>query len=374
MMLSEIQISKSNLLHNFRVFRSVVSPKTKILSVVKANAYGHGLPQVVSILDKQTDYFGINHLSELRLLRKYSNKPTLVMGYVMKSDLEEAVKLNGTLVIYDIDKAIGLSKIGKKLNKKAKIHIKIDASLGRQGILLSDAGRFASELKKIKNIDIEGIYAHFSNIEDTRDFSHAQKQIEDYKKAIRIFRLNGLPNLKTHESSTAATFVYEKNKGINDIVRIGLGLYGLWPSEEVKQDYSNKFKLKPVMRWITHVAQVKTVPANFTIGYGLTFKTETSTKIAIIPQGYSNGYDRGLSNIGEVLISGKRCKILGRVAMNMFAVDVSNAGKVKTEDEVVLLGRQKNEQISAEELAGKLGTINYEIVARISPLIPRVLI
>ncbi len=371
-MLSQIEISKENLLHNFGVFRSVVNPKTKILSVVKANAYGHGLKQVVSVLDGKTDYFGVNDINELRILRKFSKKPTLVMGYVPVEDLEEAVSLDATLVIYDIERARKLSEIGRKLNKIPKIHIKIDANLGRQGILVNEAETFAGELFKIKNIEVEGIYAHFANVEDTADFTHAQKQIDDYRKAQEIFSANGFRNLKTHISSTAATFVYEKDKGINNIVRIGVGLYGLWPSKNIEQDFGNKFKLKPVMRWATKVAQVKTVPANFTIGYGITYKTKKPTKIAVIPQGYSDGYDRGFSSIGDVLINGKRCKVLGRIAMNMFMVDVSGID-VKAEDEVVLLGKQENEEISAEEIAEKLGTINYEVISRISPLIPRIL-
>lgn len=372
-MLSIIQISKSNLIHNFEIFKSVVNPRTKILSVVKANAYGHGLEQVISILNGYTDYFGVDDIQELESIRKYSSKPTLVMGYVQLSELEKAVRLSGTLVIYDLERAKKLSEIGKKLGIIPKIHIKIDASLGRQGILLKDAEKFAAELKTIDNIKIEGIYAHFANIEDTNDFSHAQKQINEFEKAVEIFSNNGFKKLKKHMSSTAATFVYEKDKGINDIVRIGKGLYGSWPSEGVRLHDNGKHELKPVLTWITHVAQVKTVPAGFTIGYGLTHKTEKPTKIAIIPQGYSDGYDRGLSNIGEVLINGKRCKVLGRVAMNMFTVDVSNV-EVKVEDEVVLLGKQGKEEITVEEIAGKLGTINYEVVSRISPLLPRVII
>lgn len=370
-MLSTIQISKSALLHNFKLFRTLINPKTEIMSVVKANAYGHGLEQIASILNAETDYFGVDDISELKTLRRYSDKPTLVMGYVSKEELEEAVKLDATIVIYDIERVIELSKIAVKQNKKPKIHIKIDASLGRQGILLSDTEKFVTELKKIDGIDVEGIYAHFANIEDTEDFTHAQKQIDDYKKALEIFRGSGYKNLKTHISSTAASLIYEKNQGLNSIVRLGIGLYGLWPSAEIKK-VSNA-ELKPVMRWVTHVAQVKTVPENFSIGYGLTYKTDKPTKIAIIPQGYSDGYDRGLSNIGEVLINGRRCKILGRVAMNMFAVDVSNAGEVKAEDEVVLLGKKGDEEITVEEIAEKLGTINYEVVSRISPLIPRVI-
>jgi alanine racemase len=149
----------------------------------------------------------------------------------------------------------------------------------------------------------------------------------------------------------------------------------MWPSNDLKERMeSEKFFLKPVMRWVTHIAQVKTVPENYTIGYGLTHVTERITKIAVIPQGYSDGYDRGFSNNGEVLVGGRRCAILGRVAMNMFVVDVSHLGGVKVEDKVVLLGKQGEEEITAEELADRIGTINYEITTRVCPLLERVVV
>ena len=148
----------------------------------------------------------------------------------------------------------------------------------------------------------------------------------------------------------------------------------MWPSMRIGSLYKNKIKLKPVLSWKTKIAQIKTLPKGSTIGYGLTYRTNEKTKIAVIPQGYGNGLDRGLSNKGEVLIKGTRCKILGRVMMNMFVVDVSHLNKVKTEDEVVILGTQGGEVITAEELADRLDTINYEITTRISPLLPRIII
>lgn len=153
---------------------------------------------------------------------------------------------------------------------------------------------------------------------------------------------------------------------------IGIGMYGLWPSEDLRVQHKDRIELKPVMRWVSHIAQIKTLPTGYTIGYGLTYTTDRPTKIAVIPQGYSDGYDRGLSNRGEVLIHGQRCQILGRVAMNMFVVDVSHLDTVSVEDEVVLLGSQGNDSITAEELAERIDTINYEIVARISPFLNRV--
>ena len=167
--------------------------------------------------------------------------------------------------------------------------------------------------------------------------------------------------------------VYENKNGKSSLCRLGISLYGMWPSEDLRKKFeTKKFKLKPVLRWVTHVAQVKVLPKNHSIGYGLTYITSRPTKIAVIPQGYSDGYDRGLSNKGEVLIQGKRCKVLGRVAMNMFVVDITNIKNIKNEDEVILLGRQGKEEITAEEIADHLETINYEITTRISSLLNRI--
>jgi len=175
-------------------------------------------------------------------------------------------------------------------------------------------------------------------------------------------------------SATSGVLVYEDVNDYFDMVRIGIGLYGLWPSEDLKERYKNRVSLKPVMAWKTCIAQIKTVPKGFTIGYGLTYKTPSEKKIAVIPQGYSDGYNRLLSNSGEVLIHGKRCPVLGRVAMNMFVVNVSHVEGVKVEDEVVLLGTQENESITAENIARKTNTINHEIVSSGSPLLPRVVV
>jgi alanine racemase len=390
--LSYIEINKKNIVHNFKQFRNYVNPKTKIISVVKANAYGHGLAQVVQILDQYTDYFAVDDIEELTILRKYSTKPTLVMGYIQKKQLEEVTLLNGIPVIYDIERAKILNEIGDRQNKKIKIHIKFDAELGRQGLLLDQVKQFVIELKKLPKIQPEAIYAHFANIEDLQDpaqltfleHTHAQKQIDLHKEATKIFQKNGYKDIKTHISSTAGTIVYEKDENHNDFVRVGIGLYGMWPSNPVKQQFETKgIELRPTLRWVSHIAQVKEVEPNFPIAYGLTHITKHKTKIAIIPQGYSDGWSRGLSNRGEVLIRGERCKVLGRIMMNMFVVDVTHVPEVASEEEVVLLGYQETQSITAEEIAAKLtfegdsgsrlSSINYEITTNISQNLLRII-
>lgn len=373
-MLSYIEISKKNLLHNFRTMKTLVKPRVKIAAVIKANAYGHGQNIVAKILEKEAEYFQVDDIEELRSLRQISKKSVLVFGYVSKNELSEALKFKGILCVYNKDQILSLNAAAKKIKKKAIVHIKIDAALGRQGVLLKDLPEIIKILKKCKNIMVDGIYAHFANIEDTTDFLHAHKQLEIFDQAIKIFHKNGYKKLKTHISASSGVMVYENNNGKSELIRPGISIYGMWPSEDLRKRFeSKKFNLKPVLRWVTHVAQVKTLPKNHSIGYGLTYITKKPTKAAVIPQGYSDGYDRGLSNKGEVLIQGKRCRVLGRVAMNMFVADVTHLKNIKNEDEVILLGRQGKEEITAEELAEHLGTINYEITTRITPLLKRII-
>ena len=340
--------------------------RVKIAAVIKANAYGHGQNEIAKILKNHVDYFQVDDLGEFEKLREETQKPTLVLGYIKNSELEQLINLKGIPGLCDLKRLKLLEKMGEDENKKIRVHIKIDACLGRQVILLKN-----KEAKKLKHIKIEGIYAHFANLEDTSDLTHAQKQINVFKKAVDMFEKNGYKNLMKHMSATSGVLVFETASEYFDMVRIGIGLYGLWPSENLENKYKNKVALQPAITWKTCVAQIKNVPKGFTIGYGLTYRTPSEKKIAIIPQGYSDGYNRLLSNNGEVLIKGKRCSVLGRVAMNMFVVDVSHIEGVRVEDEVVLLGSQKNGKITAEELATKTNTINYEVVSSINPLLPR---
>lgn len=370
--LSYIELSKKNLIHNIKQFRRIIKRGTKIAGVVKANAYGHGDVEIVKILNPLVDYFQINSVEELEKIRLYTKKPILLLGYVGKHDLVKAMKLGCILSIFDLHHALLVNESARKLGIKQKVHIAIDSHLGREGILPSQADKFISEIKKLKNIKVDGVYAHFANIEDTTNFSHAEKQIKDYQEVASKFKDAGYRNMHTHISATSGVLAYEKWRGFHNIVRIGIGLYGMWPSIDLEKMWQRKIKLMPVMRFVTHVAQVKELEKGESIGYGLSYITDKKTKIAVIPQGYSNGVSRVSSNNGEVLIGGKRCKILGRVAMNMFVVDISDLKNVKPEDEVVILGSQKGDEITAEEIGKKTQTINYEVTTRISPLLPRI--
>ncbi len=371
--LSYIEISKSKLLHNIKQFRRIVKKGTKIAAVIKANAYGHGDKEVIKIVNPHIDYFQINSIEELEKIKPYTKKEILLLGYIGENDIEQAIKLGCILSVFDLHHALLINKIAKKLKTKQMVLIAIDSHLGREGILPLHTALFLKEIKKMKNISIDGVYAHFANIEDTSDFSHAEKQIRDYEYVVKIFKENGYSKIKTHISATSGVLAYEKGRGINTIVRVGIGLYGMWPSTELANAWQKKLVLLPVVRWITHIAQVKIVPKGESIGYGLSYITKKETKLAIIPQGYSNGLSRSYAHKGEILIKGKRAPILGRIAMNMFVVDVTDIKGVKPENEVILLGSQKKEKITAEDIANKIATINYEVTTQISPLLPKII-
>lgn len=369
MSIAQIEISRDNLLHNVRQLRRL-QPSAQVGAVIKGNAYGHGQEVVSQILDPEVDLFYLDDLDELRLLRRTSYKPAMLLGYVPSGDLEEAIGLGVTLALYDRERLPALQKASEKLGRPAVVHLKVDAMLGRQGIVPRDLRGFLEELAKYPGVQLAGVYAHFGNIEDTTDLSHAQAQIEIFESAVDLLEQAGYSDLCRHISSTSGAMVYEKNARRNTVMRIGIGLYGLYPSEALARSFG-ALDLRPAMRWTTKLAQVKMLPVGHPVGYGLTYFTSRETRVGVVPQGYSDGFDRGLSNVADVLVRGVRCPAIGRIAMNMFAIDLTAVPDAAPEDEVVLLGEQGSQRISAEEIARRIGSINYEVVTRVSPLLLR---
>lgn len=370
--LSYIELSSQNLIYNLTKFRSLVKKGTEIAFAIKGNAYGHGQNEITKIAEKHVDYFFVNSLLELEVLRKVSKKQTFLFGYVSNQDLKKAIKLNAILGVFNKEQLLELVKITNKDKKQIRVHLPVEALLGREGFLLEEFEEILEILKNSKYIKLDGVYGHFANIEDTNNFTHARKQINEYKKFLKILEKHNFKNVKTHLSATSGVLVYEKGEGLHNIARIGIGAYGLWPSEHIKFLYKNKLELKPVLSFKTKLAKIKNLEAGKTIGYGLTYMTYEKTKVGIIPLGYADGIDRRLSNIGEVLIRGERCKILGRVSMNMIVVDLNNLKQVEIQDEVVIIGKQGNQEIKIEEIAQKIDSINYEVATKLSSVLPRV--
>lgn len=366
--LSYIGIAKGALEHNCAALRSVVGKHQQIIAVVKANAYGHGLNQVVPILEPHVDGFQVDDSEELRAIRTLTRKRVLVLGYVQPAEVAEAVALGAELAIYDTERLAPLAA----LNQPVTLHLKIDALLGRQGLLPETIPPFLEELRRYPTLRLAGVYSHFANLEDSESSEHADAQQRALHAAAELVRKAGFPHIVTHMSSSAGILSFEGSESPHCLVRPGIALYGFYPSGRFAETHAH-LGLRPVLSWHSQLAQVKELPAGHPVGYGLTYVTGAPTRLGIVPQGYSDGYPRSLSNRGQVLVGGQRCNVLGRVAMNMLAVDVTALPQAKAGDEVVLIGQQGDQTITAEELAEATGTIAYEIVARLHPFLPRLI-
>jgi len=371
-MLSWIEINTQRLKANIDALRSVTAPGTSVMVVVKANAYGHGLETVAPVVAERADWLGVNCLDEaLAITRLGIQKPVAILGHTPVNDVEFVAANGYRQVIYRLDVAEALSSVAQKLGKTAKVHLKIETGTNRQGIALQQLPSFAQAIRKLPRVEIEGVYTHFANIEDTLDPSFAQSQLGRFQEALAILGHAELRPSQVHVSATAGSLLYPEMDFT--MVRLGIGAYGVWPSRETQlaaRERGRALALEPVLQWKTRVAQVKEVKAGDYVGYGLTYRASRPMKLVVLPIGYYDGYDRKLSNSGRALINGQPASVVGRIAMNMTMVDVTDIG-ADVDDEVVLIGRQGNSEIRVEELAEKIGTISYEVLARINPLIPR---
>lgn len=358
-----IEIDKKAIYHNIGEFRKIIKPSVKLMAIVKSNAYGHGLVDFAKTAENKVDWFGVDSITEgLKLRQKGLKKPILVLGYTLPSRVEGAIQNNISLTISTLDALEHLSAF----KSPPKIHIKIDTGMHRQGFFLKDLPQVIKILKQLKLFP-EGLYTHLAAAKDRLYPSYSFKQIEDFKKADELFKKAGFKNYLRHVAASAGTILYPESHF--DLARIGIGLYGMFPTKE--SEVQTEINLKPVLTWKSIISEIKNVPKGAYIGYDLTEKISKASKIAIVPIGYWHGFDRGFSNCGEVLVKGRRCKVLGRVNMDMIMIDISNVSSVKIGDEIVMLGNSKKEMIYAEDMALKIGTTNYEVVTRINPLIKR---
>ncbi|MFH1613294.1 MAG: alanine racemase [bacterium] len=376
--LTWIEINKNAFKDNVSQFKNLLGKNIKLLSVIKSNAYGHGLLPISKIIkETNIDFLGVISIEEAIFLKKQKiKKPILIMGYVPFNYLEEIVKNNFRITVYNQETIEKLSYFSEKLSKKSYLHLKLETGTYRQGILKKNLPSILNFIKKNPLLQLEGISTHFANIEDTTNHIYAKFQLNNFLKMSNEIEIFGLNPIYKHTTCSAATILFPET--YFNLVRIGISLYGLWPSKEIYISYidknpKNHLELKPILTWKTKIAQIKEVPKNSFIGYGCTYKTTSKIKIAILPIGYYDGYPRNLSNIGYVLVKGKRCPIRGRICMNIMIIDITNVKNVKIEDEVVLIGNQKEEKITAEQLASLSGTISYEIISRIPEHIPRII-
>lgn len=381
-MFTWVEIKKSAVQHNLKQFKKIIKGKAKLMAVVKSNAYGHGFAGTAELAVKAgADWLGVVNFAEALFLRRAKiRRPVFILSFwPLDSQIKQGIKQDIDFPVYTFEQARFLSKAAQQVGKKANIHVKIDTGTSRIGLLPKQAVSFIKRIHCWPGLNLKGIFTHYADSE-SKNQSYTNQQTARLKKIINDLKRAGVDVSFVHAGCSAST-VNNPDTFFN-LVRIGIGLYGLWPSKETKESAGkNKLKisLKPALTWKTKIIQIKQVPRNTAIGYDRTFKTKRETKLAVLPVGYWDGYSRLLSNPslkgsgkGEVLIRGKRCPVLGRVCMNLTMVDVSKLKKVRVGDKAVLIGQQGKEQITAEEAAQKAGTINYEFVTRINPLIPRI--
>jgi len=372
-------LSRSALIHNITSLAELAKGRTLAVSV-KANAYGHGLYEVVPMLIglPEVGYLTVHSLEEAIACRNSGwDRGIILLGPVARGSLNAVLEYDLEPVIFDRQTLVGLGKLTKKRNMRVRTHLKLETGTNRQGITEKDLPAFAKIYKKYPGLKKPyGASTHFANIEDTTKHEYAQYQLENFNRMIKAMTRLGIKPTIRHTACSAALILFEETRF--QLVRPGISVYGYWPSKETYLSYclqgGQNDLFHPVLSWKTRVTQLRQLPADAFVGYGCTYRTTSPTRLAVLPVGYYDGYDRGLSNRGHVLIRGRRAPVRGRVCMNLTMVDVTDIKGVRLGDEVTLLGRSKDEYVSAEQLAEWATTINYEILARISPTIPKLVV
>lgn len=370
---SWITIDRQALSRNLQFFRNKMGEKSRLFPVIKSNAYGHGINIVAELLEKQADGFCVHSLQEALVLK--TGKPILVLGHLGNDAKALAPLLRHPGIMLTISSQTQLETVAtaaKAVGTRPRLYVKLETGTNRLGLLPSDALAVIDRITGEPALQFAGISTHFANIEDTTDHAFARGQLD----RLLTFRdqLGTTEPVELHAACSAAALLFHDTH--LDLVRLGISLYGYFSSRETLVSYRQSTGhrangLSPVLSWYTRPIQVKAVPAGAYIGYGLTYRTPRDSRIAVLPVGYADGYDRAIAPAGHVLVNGQRAPIRGRICMNMFMVDVTDIPDVTRESRIILLGRDGEEQITAETLADWAGTIHYEMLARINPEIPR---
>lgn len=378
-MLKWIEIHREALISNLLSLRGLLSPSTRLLLVVKANAYGHGWRQVSAICEEKNlvDWYGVHSVEEGLALRAAGIKrPVLVLGYVESSMWNEALKADLRLTVFDQASLRGIDRTAKKLGLQASVHLKVETGTGRQGILEEQWPAMAETFKTLGNVILEGLSTHYANIEDTTDHQYAQEQKKRFELFRERIRRDGFNPQIGHTACSAAILLFPWTH--DQMVRLGISAYGYWPSKETYlsflQSGKSPLSLQRVLSFKGRLGQIKDLPAKSYIGYGLSYKTTQPTRVALLPMGYSDGLDRGLSNLGYFLVKGERAPIRGRVCMNLTILDITGISGVELEEPVTLIGRDGEEEINADTWGEWTGTISYEVLARLPSDLPRIVV
>ncbi|MDP3770477.1 MAG: alanine racemase [Candidatus Sungbacteria bacterium] len=369
-----IEIDKKALRHNAEDFFRFIPQRTRLMAVVKSNAYGHGITHVAQELAAMPQFaskgwFGVDSIVEgLRLRREGITNPILVLGYTLPARLEDAVREKISISISNFDALAAI----QSSSLRPAIHLKLDTGMHRQGFLERDIPKLVKQMSKHRIVP-EGIFTHFASAKDLGYPTYTLMQLACFQKMVGQIKNAGFNDMMCHAAATGGTLLFPDAH--LDMVRIGMGLYGYFPSSESRiQNNAPTCNPMPVLSWKTLIAEIKRIPKGSFVGYDLTERVYRPTRIAVLPIGYWHGYDRGLSSMSTVLVAGRRARVLGRVSMDMIVIDVTDIPDAHTGTEAVLIGKQGRETITAEELGRVIGTSAYEFLTRINPLIKRIVV
>lgn len=351
--------------HNFNVTRAKLPENVKLLCVIKADAYGHGAVPLAKLFEGRADFYGVACIEEAIELKKAGIKtPVLILGAVPKEFYSDIVKYDIRVPIFNLEDAKALSAEAVKQSKTAPFHFCVDTGMSRIGFQVNKESADAClEITKLPNIEAEGLFSHFATA-DEKDLSKAIAQRDKFKEFIKLLEERGINIPIKHINNSAGIMNFDE---YFDMCRMGIILYGLYPSHEVDE---NLLKIKPVMEWRAHITHIKELEPGREISYGGTYKTGETRRIATIPVGYADGYPRCLSNKGKVLINGEFAPITGRVCMDQFMVDITGID-AKVGDTVVLVGKSGIKELSMEEVSESAYSFNYELPCRVARRVPR---
>ncbi|MGI9067675.1 MAG: alanine racemase [Pyrinomonadaceae bacterium] len=364
------EIDLASLATNFRIVKDQVGSDVKVMSVIKANAYGHGAVECARRLEREgADWFGVALPEEAIELREAGiTHPILCLAGFWEGQAEACIKHKLVPAVYRLDMIEAIDSAARSRGEVADVHVKIDTGMGRLGVRFDEVSDFIETLARFKNIRIDGLMTHFAAADEPSCGPLTHDQIQRFENAVAAFRARGYEPTYRHLANSAATFGQPTAWG--NMVRPGGVLYGLW--RDILAPGNRNQKLQPVMSLHTRITLLKWVPAGETVGYGCTFEASSKTLVATIPVGYHDGYMRALSNRGHAIIRGVSATVIGRISMDLTLIDVTNVPEVQLNDEVTLLGRQAELSVTAEDLAKTAGTLSYEVTCGIGERVPRV--
>lgn len=353
--------------YNCSNVRAKLPDDCKLLGVIKADAYGHGAVELAHLLDEKCDFFGVACIEEAVELKKAGVKaPVLILGYVDSNVYDLVVKYDVRIPIFSMESAVAFSNEAVRQGKTVPFHFCIDTGMSRIGFQVNEqSADVCKEITLLPNIEAEGLFSHFATA-DEADLTKAKAQREKYKAFVKMLEDRGVNIPVKHLNNSAGIMNFDE---YFDMCRMGIILYGLYPSEEVDKSLLD---IKPVMSWLTHITHIKTLEPGREISYGGTYKTTEPRVIATIPVGYADGYPRCLSNKGRVIINGQYANIVGRVCMDQFMVDVTDVKGVDLNSTVTLVGRDGDACLSMEEVSNSAHSFNYELPCRVARRVPRV--